>query len=551
MRKRRMVAPVAASLSAALLAAGCGGGGGGVTEATGTLEDPITVKWGEPQTELVPTNSNDTNGGTVLNAMFTGLVEYDPETYEPRNAMAKSIERSDDKKTYTVKLKEGWKFHNGEEVTADNFVRAWNYTAYAPNGQQQASFFDRIEGYDEVHPADPDGDGPQKPPEPTAEKMSGLEVVDDHTFTITLKEPFAIFPETIGYEAFSPLPETFFEDKEGFAEHPIGNGPYEFESRTPNESLTLTRYEDYQGADAGNVDAIKLVVYEKSQTAYQDLQSGNLDMIDEIPTSALAGGRWKEELGDQAISRERLGITTLALPLYDEKFQDPKLRKALSMAIDRESIVKEIFNGAATAAEGWAASSTPGYEPGACGEWCTHDPARAKELLEEAGGFDGTMTLSYNADGAHKQWMEAVAGNIRNVLDIEVDMNPVPTFGTYQDKMDNQEMPGPYRYGWVADYPNVETFLKPLYGTDASANYTGYSSEKFDSKLAEADQAATEDKANELYLQAEKQLGQDMPVIPLFTNMVKGGKSERLSEAVMTPRNTPALTALKVAEQTQ
>ncbi|GAB3556306.1 oligopeptide transport system substrate-binding protein [Actinopolyspora lacussalsi] len=551
MRKRRMVAPVAASLSAALLAAGCGGGGGSaITEATGTLEDPITVQWAEPQSELVPTNSNDTNGSQVLNPMFTGLVEYDPKSFEPENAMAESIELSDDKKTYTVKLKQGWKFHDGEEVTADNFVRAWNYGAYAGNAQQNADMFNAIQGYDEVHPADPDGEsGPKEPPEPSAEKMSGLKVVDDHTFTITLKKPFSVFTTKLGYQAFSPMPDAFFENKEEFLKNPVGNGPYEFESRTPQQSLTLTRYKDYKGADAGSVDAVKLVVYNKAQTAYQDLKSDNLDVINVIPTSALADNRWKDELGDRAISKPRMGITVLNLPMYKEKFKNPDLRKALSLAIDREKIVNQVFNGEATAATGWIAPDFPGGpDKGSCGEWCNYDKAKAKEHLEKAGGFDGQLTLSYNADGAHKQWITAVAGSIRDTLGIKVGLNAVPTFGTYQDQMDNDEMTGPFRYGWVADYPTPRTFLKPLYTSSGSANNTGYSSEKFDNLIAEADKAATVDKANQLYNEAASQLGKDVPSIPLFTNAVKGATSNRLAEGTLNSRTVPAISTFKVAQ---
>ncbi|MDR7302689.1 peptide ABC transporter substrate-binding protein [Haloactinomyces albus] len=552
MRKRRMVAPVAATLAVGLLASACGGGGGGVTEATGTLKDPITVQWGEPQSELVPTNSNDTFGSQVLNPMFTGLIEYTPKSFEARNAMAKSIALSKDKKTYTVEIKQGWKFHNGEEVTADNFVRAWNYGAYAPNGQQNAAMFNRIQGYKEVHPADPDGEsGPKKPPKPTAKKMSGLKVVDDHTFTITLQDPFSVFPTKLGYQAFVPLPDTFFTNREKFVDHPVGNGPYKFESRTPSESLTLTRYKDYKGEDAGSVDAVKLLVYNKVLTAYQDLKSGNVDVINTIPTSALANGRWKQELGERAISRERMGITVLNLPMYQEKFKDPNLRKALSLAIDRKKIVKQVFNGEATVADGWSAPGIPGRTDGACGQWCTYNPSKAKELLKKAGGFEGTLTLSYNADGAHKQWMTAVAGSIRDTLGIKVGLNAVPTFSTYQDQMDNNEMVGPFRYGWVADYPTPRTFLKPLYSTGGSANNTGYSSKKFDDLIAQGDQAASVKKANELYGKAEQQLGKDLPSIPLFTQTVKGAKSNRLAEGTLNTRTNPAITTFKVAEPQQ
>ncbi|MGJ7907614.1 peptide ABC transporter substrate-binding protein [Actinopolyspora sp. H202] len=550
MRKRRMVAPVAASLSAVLLAAGCGGGGGSaVTEETGTLKDPITVDWGEPENPLVPGNTTEVNGGNVLDAMFTGLVEYDPKTFEPYNAMAKSIEASDDKKTYTVKLKQGWKFHDGEEVTADNFVRAWNYTSYAPNGQKTASFFDKIKGFDDVNPPDPDGEtGPKEAPEPSAEKMSGLKVVDDHTFEITLKQPFTIFPTTLGYTAFSPLPEKFFKDKEAFENDPVGNGPYKFEKRQPNRSLTLTRYEDYKGERKGEVKAFKFKVYQKQATAYRDLKSGNLDFQRQVPTSALVDNRWKEELGDNALTREGALVTPLSFPLYDEKFQDPNLRKAISMAIDRESIVKNVFSGTREALRGWSAPGTPGREGEACGQWCQYDPAKAKELLKKAGGFDGTLTISSNADGGHEEWIKAVAGSIRDTLGIEVSYNPVPTFSEFRSSIAANQMTGMFRSGWIADYPSIQSYLAPIYTKGGSSNDSGYYNPKFEDLMSQANQAPTVEKANELYAKAEKLLAKDMPTVPVYSQNVQSAKSDRIAEGQVTKRRSLSLTSVKIAQ---
>ncbi len=549
MRRTRMVAPVAATLSVALLAAGCGGGSGGVTKKTGTLEDPIVVQWGEPENPLVPTNTTEVNGGNVLDPLFTGLVEYDPKTFKPHNAMAKSIELSPDKKTYTVKLKEGWKFHNGEEVTADNFVRAWNYGAYASNGQLTASFFSKIQGYDEVHPSDPDGDsGPKKPPKPTAEKMSGLKVVDDHTFTITLEKPFTIFPTTLGYSAFAPMPDVFFKDKAKYEKTPIGNGPFKFEKRTPKQSLTVTSYDKYKGEDKAQVDAVKFKVYKKLTTAYQDLKSGNLDVQRQVPTSALIGGRWKEELGDNAIQRDGMITGTLSFPLYKEKFQDPNLRKALSMAVDREKIMKNVFSGSREAMHEWAAPSVDGFEAGRCGQWCTYNPAKAKEYLKKAGGFQGTLTISSNADGSHQEWVKAVAGSIRDTLGIKVAFKPVPTFSEFREKVNSHKMSGLFRTGWVADYPNIETFLGPLYSTGGSSNDSGYSSPAFDKAMQQASSASSVKQANELYGQAADVLSKDMPVIPIYSQPVQAGKSDRVATATMTPRRSLALTTLTVAK---
>ena len=128
---------------------------------------------------------------------------------EPSNALAESIDTTDSK-VYTIKIKPGTKFHDGTEVKAKNFVDAWNWAASRRTAAQNSSFFSDIEGFDDVNTVDPDADGPKKAPTPKAKKMSGLKVIDDYTFTVTLNAPFSIFPTKLGYSAFLPLPDAFF-----------------------------------------------------------------------------------------------------------------------------------------------------------------------------------------------------------------------------------------------------------------------------------------------------------------------------------------------------
>ena len=177
----------------------------------------------EPE-HLTPTTSNESEGIAVLRALFKGLVDYDVRTSEPRNQVAESIVSDDGGTNWTVTLKDGWTFHNGEPVTASSFVNAWNFTAYGPNGQQNNSFFGNFAGYDEVAPAEGD---------PTAETLSGLAVVDDLTFTVELQSADPQFPIQVGYAAYFPLPEAFFAGGDNpedlvaaFDEAPIGNGPF-------------------------------------------------------------------------------------------------------------------------------------------------------------------------------------------------------------------------------------------------------------------------------------------------------------------------------------
>lgn len=529
MRKRRLAACIAAPLAVGMFATACGGGGGGASE-----DGFITVNFTEPENPLVPANTTETGGGKVVDAMFTGLISYDEKTSEPYNEVAESIE-TDDNQHYTIKLKDGWTFHDGTPVTSQSFVRAWNYAAYAPNGQSTASFFEHIQGYDEVNPADPDGDkGPQPAPEPTAETMSGLKAPDDKTIEVTLDAPFATFPTMLGYTAFSPMPDKFFDDKAGFEKKPIGNGPFKFDERQPNQQIKVSRYEEYAGKNKPQIKGVEFRVYNELETAYQDLVSGNLDFIDQMPPSALVDEKWKTDLNNRGEIKPILSNNALQLPLYLPKYQDPKLRHAISLAINREEITNRIFSGTYQPATGWVPSdAVPGYEPGACGEWCEYDKDRAKQLFDET-GFEGPITIASNADGGHKEWISAICGQIKNNLGADCVYKPVPTFSEFLKMHDEQSHDGPFRFGWLGDYPAAETFLGKIYRTGASSNYMGYRSEEFDAAMNKADRAPSVEEGNKLYYEAEKILAKDMPSIPLWDQKAAVGWSDRLEGATVT-----------------
>lgn len=544
MRRGRWAAILAAPLALAMFATACGG--------NADADQAVVVEWGEPESPLVPADTVEVNGGNVLDAIFAGLVKYDPKTFEPSNNMAESITPSPDRKTYTIKIKPGWTFHDGTPVKAKNFVDAWNYSAYGPHGFQGASFFEQIEGYDEVNPEDPDGDsGPKEAPKPKVDKMSGLKVVNDTTFTVTLKAPSAIFPKMLGYSAYYPLPDMFFKDRKKFEDHPIGNGPFKFEERQPNVDLTVSKYDQYKGENKAKVNKVTFKVYNDLDTAYQDLVSGELDFMRQMPASALADGRWKEELGDRAQKTFGLTSETITFPLYGEvgeQFKNPNLRKAISMAIDRESITKQVFDGAREPANGWTVPGLDHRQPNACGEACEFNPAKAKEYLKKAGGFKGTLTIEANADGGHEEWVKAVAASIRQNLGIKAEYKPIPTFAEFVQKRNSREMTGLFRAGWVADYPSQETFLSPLYRTGASSNDGEYSNKAFDAALDKANQASSPEEAEKLYAEAEKLLADDMPNIPLWSQPVLSGRSDRLASGIATPRRQLDLTTVTLAD---
>lgn len=535
---------VPAAVAVAVVAAGCGAAED--TPAGSNTDAAITIFNTEPENPLVPGNTTEVGGSRVLDPLFTGLVEYRAEDAQPVNAMAESIETTDSK-VFTVKIKQGWTFHDGTPVTAKSFVDAWNWTAYGPNGTQGASFFSQIEGYDEVHPKDPDGaDGPQEAPTPAVKEMSGLKVDNDHQFTITLSEPFSVFPVTIGYEVFAPLPEAFFKDRKAFEDSPIGNGPFKFVSRAVGTDIKLTRYDDYKGDDKPKFKDLTLKVYQSRESAYADLVANNLDFIEELPPNALAGKKYETDLGDRVVQRETLNMQTIAFPFYLPPYDNVDLRRAISMAINREEITQRIFEGTRKPADGWVHPLMKGYQPGQCGEYCTFNPEKAKEAFAKS-GYTGEILLLSNTDGGHQEWAEAVANSIKNTLGVEARFVPSTSFGEFRQKVNAHEMTGMYRAGWIADYPSIENWLTPLYRTGASSNDGLYTNPAFDAKLAEADRAPSEEKAIELYLEAERIMAPDMPTVPLWTQFTIGGKSDRLKVANLDPFRALDLETVEVA----
>ncbi len=170
----------------------------------------ITIRGCTPQNPLLPGSTSEVCGGNVLDAVLAKLVHYNSDTAAPEMDIAESIE-TDDNLTFTVKLKPGHKFHDGTDVKAKNFVDAWNYEAYFPNGQPQSYFFAPIEGYGDLQP----DRRRVRRRSPKTDKMSGLAVVDDTTFTIKTAEPVSNLAVRLGYTAFAPAARLLLLRPEG------------------------------------------------------------------------------------------------------------------------------------------------------------------------------------------------------------------------------------------------------------------------------------------------------------------------------------------------
>ena len=539
---KRSAALIGAGIAGAMVLSACGGSSEGEgDEAQGNEEaaqgGTYSIAINNPENPLVPGNTTESEGAQVIQALWTGLIEYNEDGQVEYTGVAEEI-TSEDNTTWTITLKDGWTFHDGSPVTAQSFVDAWNYTAYSPNAQGASYFFANVEGYGDLQAEVDEATGEPKG-EPAATEMSGLKAVDDQTIEVTLSSPFAQYPVTVGYSAFYPLPESFFEDPEAAVKAaPIGNGPFKadgpFEEGT---GITLSKYEDYAGENAASADKVEVKVYSDINTSYTDVQGGNLDVVKDIPPDAIATA--PSEFGDRFLTRSSSSFTYIGFPTYDPRFEDKRVRQAISMGIDREAITEAIFNGTFTPATDAIAPVVDGYREGAC-EYCQLDVEAANALLDEA-GFDRSepLELWFNAGAGHDAWMEAVGNQLRENLGIEeYVLKGDLEFAEYLPLQAEKGMTGPFRLGWAMDYPSPENYLAPLHSEaalpPAGSNAAFYVNPEFDELIKQGNAAETNEEAIALYQQADDLLLEDMPIAPMFFGVEQSVHSENVSNVVIT-----------------
>lgn len=499
----------------------------------------VRIAIDEP-TALVPTDVDEADGAQVLSALFAPLVTLD-EAGALHPLAAESVEPSQEGRVWTITLRDGFTFHDGEPVTADNYLDAWNHGAYRPHEQRNSYYFRRIEGYEQLNPA---GGA-----DPAATTLSGLAKVDERTFTVTLTEPFGEFGAMLGAPAFYPLPAAAFGPDGGlrpeFADAPVGNGPFRMVGTWERGSrIEVERYEQYPG-DPARVGGIEFVVYAEPADPYPDLLAGELDVVTRIPTGHLA--TVEDDLGDRYLRYPASAFQFLAFPAYQPELANPGIRRAISMAIDRDDIATGIFRDTQIPARSFVPPMLPGAREDSCGEACEFNLSAARQLYEELGG-PAELTITYNADGGHRDWIAATCDQLQAHLGVACVPHAEPSLPDLLTRLDNQEPVGIVRLGWVMDYPSIESYLGPVYSTGGSANVYGYSNPEFDALVAAGASAGSAEAATAAYQQAEAILARELPVVPLGFGQHTIGHSSRVGNLTVTGFDHLDLTAIEVVD---
>ncbi|CDM69274.1 oligopeptide ABC transporter, periplasmic oligopeptide-binding protein [Clostridium bornimense] len=516
--KKALALVVAATISATLLV-GCGD-----DSKSGSNEQVLTYNLGADSKTLDPALNTAVDGGIVIVNAFEGLCRTD-EKDKAIEGGAKSWTISDDGLTYTFNLREDAKWSNGDAVTAHDYEYAWKRVLNPETGAEYAYQMYYIEGAEAYNTGEGSVDA------------VGVKAIDDYTLEVKLHSPTSYFLELTAFPCYFPVNKKVVEADSEWAtkvDTYVSNGPFKMSEWNMKDSLVFVKNDNYYNKEEVKLDKLVMKMVLDETSAYASFQSGDFDMIESVPSSQIEAG-----LADGTfVKYPNLGTYFLVVNVNGDNasddvkkvLSDSKVRKALNLAIDRESIVKNITKGGQIPAHSYVPEGIPSNdgEDFASKEYFnpSGDVKEAQALLAEAGYENGqgfpTITLLYNQEGDHGSVMQAIADMWKKNLGINVSLSQQEwkVFQTTRTQKKYQIA----RHGWSGDYVDPMTFLE-MWTSSSALNDAGFSNAEYDELISEAISEMDATKREELLHKAEDILMDEMPAIPLYYyTKVKGIK---------------------------
>ena len=546
MRSRHFSRPAAASvLLAALLALAAGCGGDDRSEAE------LVFVSGTGHHTLDPQRMSWLHDIRLARALFEPLTRWRVPEMEPKPGVAASWRVENGGRRYVFRLRESARWSNGDPVTADDFVFAWrrallpdlaaDYTQLLFDIRGARAFFDwRARQLERVAAGDLGARAAWRAAKERFAERVGIAAPDARTLVVRLERPVPYF---LGLCAFSTLMPVHAESVEAATrldpssgmrktagaywsdpDRLVTNGPYVLERRRPRRDVRLRANPRYWNREAVESETILEQIVTEPQTAMLRYERGEADWLPDIPSaSSLAADLAAAGRDDVHVTRAA-GTYFYNFNCAPERadgsrnpLHDPRLRRALSMAIDRETIVEKVTRVGQDPARTFV---PPGviadYQP-PVSAGVTYAPDRARELLAEAGhaGGEGLTDLSilYNTEGSHERIAERVARGWSDTLGVSVDLEGLDSkaFGQRLDE-------GRFtiaRAGWFGDYPDPSTFLDKFHSENGN-NDANFRDERFDARLEEARATAAGPKRRRLLERAEARMLDKQPVAPIY-----------------------------------
>jgi len=488
-------------------------------------EEPFSFSVGlaEP-TAIDPALIYDIEGGQVVRLLFQNLVTLSPELeLEPGVATDWSV--AEDGVTWTFNLSPDAKYSDGRAVIADDFVFAFARVADPDLAATSAYQGLPIAGWGEVNSGEPSGSIGDVP-------ISGVTAVDDFTLTVVTEQPFALLPKVLTYPMFAPVPEEFVDSEKkaaAFLEQPMGNGPYMMaEPWQHNEGITVVRNPEFNG-DPGRADTIEFRIYGELSTAVKDFQAGNLDIARLLPSEVIADTL--EAYPDTFVATRTGVLSYVGFPTNVAPFDNPDIRRAFSLAIDREALAERVWEGTQSPATGVVPPLAPGALEGTC-EFCRCDPVAAKALFDAAGGIPGNSMVFYDIAEDGTAGLDPILNSWREIFGIEIEVRTFE-FGQFLEETALGNAVGPFELGWAWDYPSGYSFLSPLFESTSDVNNLGWSNAEFDEQLRLAREAVDEEAGLEFLGAAQRIVESEVPLAPVTFADDLGVHSDRLMNIVV------------------
>ncbi len=450
---------------------------------------------------LDPARINDIYGRTIANQLFDGLVQFDG-ALAIRPAIAETWTASRDGLVWTFNLKKGVKFHNGREVTAEDFVYSFTRIVDPKTKSGGSALFMKIKGAREFAQS-------------LASNVEGLAAPDRYTLRITLSESQAPFVSSLAVGFAKVVPREIVEKLgEDFGRQPVGTGAFRFVEWVRDQHITLGANTDYfEGRPSLDRLEYRIFTGEALDQMFAEFEQGNLEDSG-IPTrerQRLLNGRKY-----QFIRRPILGIAFLGINTTQKPLDDPRVRQAINYAIDRRTIMGEIYQDQYLPGVGILPPGTYGYDPKLVGY--PYDPKKAAELLAAA-GYPGGKGLPVIQIWSARKNDEAVAEHDAIVkhlaaVGVRAEVHYNTNWPEYKAQVYAGKLPI-FRYSWYADTPDPETFLGQLFDSRGSDNITGFRSATVDTLLQRARLETSAQRKIQLYQEVERRIIGDAPLIVL------------------------------------
>ncbi len=448
----------------------------------------------------------------LIRALFEGLAVKNPHTLEPEPGVASSWDFSDDGRVITFHINPEARWSNGDPVTAHDYVWSWdraldpamgNLYAYMlfPVDNAQAYATGELEDFGDV----------------------GVKALDDLTLEVTLTEPTPFFLQLMDhYSTFAvhrPTIEKFGEKTDRFTkwtrvENIVGNGPFVLSDWKLNRRISMVKSDTYWDRDRVKLNGVVFYPTENIVSEERMFRVGQLHYTATIPLDKIPGYRTMKDT--PYVQAPYLGTYFYLMNTKRPPVDDVRVRQALSMSVNRESLVNTVLKQSAVPAYSITPPGTLGYQPPKIFDY---NPEKARRLLAEAGYPDGQgwpgIELIYNTSESHRQVAVALQQMWKDELNIEITIAN-QEWKVYLDSVTQMNF-DIARRGWIGDYVDANNFLD-MYLTGGGNNNTGFADPVYDDLIRnKAPQAKTREERYAIFYEAETRLMEQMPIIPIYT----------------------------------